>query len=63
MIIDVECSVNELQKVADYYNVELPEIIIDDGIYTKIRGTLSFRRLLDMDNIAYWPSGDLIDNN
>jgi len=24
--------------------------------------TLSFRRLLDMDNIAYWPSGDLIDN-
>jgi len=62
MIIDVECSVNELQKVADYYNEEMPEIIIDDGIYTKIRGTLSFRRLLDMDNIAYWPSGDLINN-
>ena len=36
MIIDVECSVNELQKVADYYNEEMPEIIIDDGVYTKL---------------------------
>ena len=62
MLIDVECSVNELQEVADYYKVKMPEIIRDDGIYTKIRGTLSFRRLLDMDNIAYWPSGDLINN-
>jgi len=62
MIIDVECSDNELQKVADYYNEEMPEIIMDDGIYTEIRGTLSFRRLLDMDNIAYRPSSDLINN-
>jgi len=62
MLIDVECSVNELQEVADYYKVKMPEIIRDDGIYTKIRCTLNFRKLLDSDNIAYWPSGDLIDN-
>jgi len=62
MLLDIDCSVNELQEVVDYYNVKMPKIITDDGIHTKIRCTIGFRKLLDIENIAYWPSGYLIDN-
>ena len=60
MIYDLEMNKEELQELCNYYDLDYPEVIEYDELYTKLEVNDKLLKFLERDNIAMWPNGDLL---